>query len=251
MTVQLSAQLAWPDPPWRISGRTLTAWFAIEREVLERALPPGLRCSPTEPTWARLRFYDASFESLAEGPTHPLVPRSGTFREAVIAFPACAGGTSGDATMFMWADSEAYTTWGREIFGWPILRGQVDLEGSLWGPEVTDSSTGGARATMTAGSAAMVGAKLAGRRESGRAGGCWLTPRRTLQRAGLDGERTEVVAARPRLLDPGRAYDCHAEVRLDLDPTHPLHGLRVAAHDVSFVDGFKMIVGEQLEVHTQ
>ena len=32
MTGEPPSQLAWADPPWRISGRTLTAWFEIDRE---------------------------------------------------------------------------------------------------------------------------------------------------------------------------------------------------------------------------
>jgi hypothetical protein len=244
-----SSQLAWPDPPWRISGRTLTAWFEIDRELLERAVPDALRRPATEPSWARLRFYDARFESLADADTHPLVPRSGTFREAVIAFPARAAGSDGDATMFMWADSEAYTTWGREVFGWPVLRGRIDLDGSLWDADLAAGATGSAAASMAAGSAAMVDVTLGDRRDGGRAGGYWVTPRRTLLRAGLDGERHELVAARPRLLDPGAAYDCRATVRLDLEPAHPLHGLDITAGDVFLVDGFSMVVGEQVDVH--
>jgi hypothetical protein len=244
-----SPQLAWPDPPWRISGRTLTAWFEIDRERLERAVPEELRRAAGEPSWARLRFYDARFESLADADPHPLVPRSGTFREAVIAFPARAARTDGDATMFMWADSEAYTTWGREVFGWPILRGRIDLEGSLWNAELVAGATGSAVASMAAGSAVMDGVTLGERRDSGRAGGWWVTPRRTLLRGGLDGERHELVAAQPRLLEAGAAYDCRATVHLDLDPAHPLHGLDAAAGDVFLVDGFSMVVGEQVDVH--
>lgn len=249
MTAGLSAQLAWPDPPWSIGGRTLTAWFAIDPELLSRVLPAELSCPPAEPAWGRLRFYDARFESLADGPTHPLVPRSGTFREAVIAFPACAGPASGDATIFMWADSEAYSTWGREVFGWPILAGRIDLEGSVWGPGLEPGAAGSARARMVAGSAALTDVEVVSERESGQSSGWWLTPRRTLLRAGLDGEQTDVVAVRSRLAEPGTAYECRAEVSFRLDAAHPLHGLAVTAHDVSVVDEFSLVVGEEFEVH--
>lgn len=104
-----SAHLAWCDPPWLITGRTITAWFPVPRAVLGASLPRSLRRAGEE-SWARLRFYDARFEACDALQGAPLAPRTGAFREAVVAFPAASGGHEGDATMFMWADDEPYTT---------------------------------------------------------------------------------------------------------------------------------------------
>lgn len=242
-----SAHIAWCDPPWLITGRSITAWFPVPRSVLEAALPRALRRAGEEP-WARLRFYDARFEVCKPPAGAPLAPRAGAFREAVVAFPAAAGGCEGDATMFMWADDEPYTAWGREVYGWPILRGALTLEGSIWDAQLPSGATGSGHLQAASGSAALEGVELAEPVESTTSGGWWLNPRRRLERAGLDGEHSDIVAACPRILNPGRAYAASGSIRLEFAPGHPLHGLTPAAGRVVLVDGFELVVGGEVTV---
>lgn len=246
--VRGSSQLAWPDAPWRITGRTLTAWFPVPDGVL-RAVVPGYLRSPAEKSWGRLRFYDARFESLDQRPQHPLVPRSGAFREAVVAFSANGAGLEGDSTMFMWADDDVYRTWGREIYGWPILTGTIDLEGSLWQPSLDLSATGSARLHCAAGEAAMVEVVVSGVAEQSPTRPLWwLTPRRRFDGRRLPSDNEEIVAVRPDIAHPGVAYAGQGVVQLDFVAGHPLHGLSVEVDRVVVVDGFELVVPGQIVV---
>jgi hypothetical protein len=242
-----SPHIAWCDPPWTITGRSITAWFPIPRAVLEASLPRHLRRADGD-DWARLRFYDARFEARDADENAHFAPRTGAFREAVVGFPAAVGGLEGDGTMFMWADDEPYTTWGREVYGWPILRGELTLEGSLWDSPLAAGARGSALLTAASGTAAVTDVELGEQIELSTAGGWWITPRRRLERAGLDGERADVVAARPQIVSPGDAYDARGTVRFELASGHPLHGLSPAVDRVVVVDGFELIVGGEVEV---
>ena len=242
-----ATHLAWCDPPWAITGRSITAWFPIPRAVLEASLPAHLRRADRD-DWARLRFYDARFEARAVGEGAPFAPRTGAFREAVVAFPAAAGGLEGDGTMFMWADDEPYTSWGREVYGWPILRGELTLEGSIWDAPLAAGARGSARLDAAHGTAAVTGVELGEQVDLSTAGGWWITPRRRLERAGLGGERADVVAARPQIVSPGRAYDASGTVSFGFKAGHPLHGLAPDVDRVVVVDGFELVVGGEVEV---
>ena len=58
--------------------------------------------------------------------------------------------------MFMWADDEAYTTWGREVFGWPILRGEFTFEGTIWDSPLAAGAPGSAMLQASAGRASLI-----------------------------------------------------------------------------------------------
>jgi acetoacetate decarboxylase len=242
-----SSHIAWCDPPWLITGRSITGWFPVPRTVLEASVPPRLRREGGD-DWARLRFYDARFQACGASEEAHLAPRAGAFREAVVAFAAVAGELEGDGTMFMWADDEAYTTWGREVFGWPILRGGFTFEGTIWDSPLAAGARGSAMLRASAGTAAIGDVRLGEQIDSSTSGGWWITPWRRLERAALDGERTDVVAARPRIVRPGRTYDATGAIRLEFAPGHPLHGLVPQADRVVVVDGFELIVGGDVEI---
>jgi len=243
-----SAHLAWPDPPWRITGRTLTAWFPVPDSVLEGSLPWYLRPVPGEPL-ARLRFYDARFQTRSERIQHPLVSPAGAFREAVVAFPVEAGGLEGDATMFMWADDDAYRSWGREVFGWPVLPGTVELQGTLWDTPIEALARGSARLTAPAGTAVIRDVTIHDRIEpTTTTGGWWLTPRRIHEHVGGVVDREEVVAARPRVIQTGVSCRATGAVEFDFAEGHPLHGLRVRPEKLVVVDGFELLVAADVVV---
>jgi hypothetical protein len=242
-----SAHIAWCDPPWLITGRSITAWFAVPPAVIEASLPPCLRRAGAE-HWARLRFYDARFEARDAGEGTLPALRAGGFREAVVAFNAVAGDLEGDATTFMWADDEPYTTWGREVYGWPILRGELVLEGSIWDSPLATGAGGSGTLRASSGTAALTEVQLGEPTESATAGGWWITPRRRLKRAGLDGEHTDIVAARPQILSPGRAFDATGVIQFEFTSGHPLHGFAPTVDRVVLVDGFELVVGGEVEV---
>ncbi len=76
----------------------------------------------------RARFWDMRHDALRSVG----VGQSGwtTFREAVIAFPVRRGAVTGDYPTYMYADDFAYTAMGREVMGWPVRDGRIEI-----GPE--------------------------------------------------------------------------------------------------------------------
>ena len=93
-------QLAWRDPPWRLSGRVLTAWFDAPWGLMEMAVSPALR-PPAEPAIrARLRFYDLEFEALGFNPAQALAPLRGPSARQRSAFQHKWRGYQGDSIDF-------------------------------------------------------------------------------------------------------------------------------------------------------
>jgi hypothetical protein len=230
-------------------GRRLTAWFAAPWELVESVVPIEIRTERQGTVTARLRFYDIVFEARASCARGVVVSRKGRVREAVVAFPARAGDIEGDATLFMWADSEPYVAWGREVFAWPVVWGNIELSGSVWRSGPLAGATGSATARVSAGSAAVADVVVAHEIERPAASGWWMAPRRTLHRAGLDGETNDIVVVRPRIHEPGIAYAATARISFNFERSHPLHGLGTLTPDlVDLVDGFDIVVGEDVEV---
>src|SRR5581483_5120183 len=88
-------QPAWCDPPWALTGRSITAWFSAPRDVVAGTLSPDL-LPDGDDFRVRFRFYDLTFR--AEGPaaSQPLAPRTGDFREAAFGVPAVCDAITGE-----------------------------------------------------------------------------------------------------------------------------------------------------------
>ena len=71
------------DPPWLMTGRSLTAWFMAPWETIEASLSPDLWPASAESTRIRLRFYDLVYTALSDDRPGVTAPRTGRFREAV------------------------------------------------------------------------------------------------------------------------------------------------------------------------
>jgi hypothetical protein len=215
--------------------------------VAEGVMSPDLLPEPAERLRTRLRFYELTFEALGNNSGQWLAPRNGQFREAVVGFPARFKERSGEVSLFMWTDSDTYLMWAREAFGWPLLRGEITLDGDLWTSRELEGTRGRARLDTGWGSAELFDAQVGERNDTGLTAAWWLTPRRLLRRGGLDGEARELLAVRPTVRDPGVRYSGTGRIALDFAEPHPLAPLADADAELDVVDGFELVVGETVE----
>lgn len=243
-----SPQQAWQDPPWLMTGRSLTAWFDVPWSFMRRSMSPDLLPPEAARARIRLRFYDLAFRSLGVRQAGSLAPREGRFREAVVGLPAVAQGTAGEVSIFMWADAEPYLTWGREVFGWPLLRGQLDLLGPIWDRTPDVDAVGSCLLQSAAGSARLDDIHLTAKTGTGSPSGLWLTPRRTLLAAGLAGETRDVLVVRPDVRRAGVRFAGRCRVTFEFDEPHPLAELGTLDADLDVADGFELVVGGDASV---
>lgn len=241
-----SAVEAWMDPPWLMTGRSLTAWFMVPWQSIEASLSPDLRPAYSESIRIRLRFYDLVYTALSDDRPGVTAPRTGRFREAVFGVPARFRETVGEVSVCMWADGSDYIAWGREVFGWPVLHGSFELEGPFWDGGTAPGTT--AKMNSAAGSVALADVDLTAGTSSGSPAGVWLTPRRRLQRAGLAEDSRDVLVVRPEVRRPGRHSLGSCRVVVDLDPTHPFGSLSAIDADLEGADGFEILVGANVDV---
>jgi hypothetical protein len=238
---------AWADLPREMRGRSLTAWFEAPRAALERVLSPDLLPPPAASVRMRIRFYDLEFCALGGVPADHLAPHSGRVREAVVAVPALAGASQGDATLFMWCDSDAYLLWGREVFGWPLARGELRLAGSLWADELSEGVRGECELSTDCGRVAVLGVQVGRALEGGIPVAGWIAPRRRLEIATGE-EIRDVTITWPRVVDPGVRFAAVGEGRIEFRPPHPLAGIVVDRPDIHVADRFVLMVGESVNV---
>jgi hypothetical protein len=243
-----SVQPAWYDPPWALRGRAATAWFDAPWAVVELAMSPDLLPGPAPSVRTRLRFYDLAFEALGPARGQPLAPREGRFLEGAVGFPARGGGAEGESSLFLWTESDTYLMWAREAFGWPVGLAEIALGGSLWTGAALEGASGNAHLRDRWGSAALLDVRVTARAQEGTPSGSWLTPRRVLHRAGLDGETRELLVVRPVVREPGERYTATGRVRFDFREPHPLHLLGELEAQVEVADGFEIVVGADVEV---
>jgi hypothetical protein len=180
----------------------VTAWFETDFDAVDHLISPsfvsamGHQGVPT-----RLRFYDIAFEP-RDGSPEEKTRNSGTFREAVIAFKGNISGVDGEFSAWMWADDDTYIAWGREIFGWPLVRGQIDINGAIF----NSSSSGQTACSLVTKDFSLhlsIDDEPVEDLSFGPASN-WLTPRRILFPDGQETERRDLNIVRPSVLDPGR-----------------------------------------------
>ncbi len=232
----------WPEPPWRMRGITITAWFVPPRQLVGALLGP-LR-DDSGARWARVRFYDVQFAGRNRNPS---VAADGELREAVVAFPARVGNVRGEVSAFMWTDSDTYLTWGREAFGWPLQRATFELTGGAW---AGSGDTGAACATFAAGTIALdvTGPAPDQDRSSVAGSGTWLTPRVIIPSDPSGPGQVSINAVTPRIVAAGVTRPVQAAVQLSLADGHPLHGLMPRVVRAELHTGFEIVVGESVRV---
>jgi hypothetical protein len=229
---------AWPASPWVMTGRQVTAWLAVTDDVVDYYLHPDLR-PPRAPEHAsRIRFYE-------------LEANGERFREAAFSLPVRAAGIDGEASIALWADSERYQSWAREAFGWPVVQGEMEYAGSLWGKELAAGSQGSASLRAAEAQIELTVRDLA---PADEASGDWLVrrpwlvPRRVVDRGGLAGETREVLRVTPTMNRAGRRLEGSGVLRLDLGQDNPLSEFGQLECPAEVVDDFELCVGDQVEV---
>lgn len=238
---------AWMDPPWLMSGRSMTAWFAVPWMMVEASLSPDLRRSTMESVRIRLRFYDLAYTALSADRPGVIAPRTGRFREAVFGVPARFGEIDGEVSVYMWADSTDYTAWGREVFGWPVLPGSIQLDGGFWSGDSAIGATATAVMKSGSGSVSLVDVAVKSEASRGTPAGTWLTPRRRVQRSGLSSDERSVLIVRPEVRRPGRCFSGTCRVIIDLAEPHPFASLGAFNAELEAADGFEIVVGGDVD----
>ena len=144
--------MAYGPVPWQMIARTLAVWYRLaDPAEAHRHSHPGLRID-ADPV-VRARFWDIRHDAGRAGPPHrrdlphsqevpdpPEVPGPQDtthphdfveLREASVGFPVQFGPDHGDDTVYMFATDPAYTAFGREMMGWPVVHGDVLVEGAM------------------------------------------------------------------------------------------------------------------------
>lgn len=233
--------VAWQDPPWLLSGRSVTAWFAVSSDVARRVVPSELLPEGAPTVQARLRFYELDFRAVS--PSSPIAPTSGHFMEATIGFAAEAAGIRGDISQFMWTDSDAYMAWGREAFGWPLSRGTFELGGELWSGANPLGTSGSCRLLDRFGSSTLVVNRVRDRIAADLPEVKWFIARRTLHWTTRATSVPELLLVRPRFEEPPARYAADGRASIDFNPPHPLHGIEILEAEVEVLDRIRLLVG--------
>ena len=131
--------IAYGPPPWQMRGRTLAMWYRLtDPDEARRHVPASVRMD--DDPIVRARFWDLEHDGLTAAAERDGAWRS--FREAVVAFPASHGAVSGDYATYMYADDFAYTSFGREVMGWPVRDGVIEVDPEPAGGPGADMSVG-------------------------------------------------------------------------------------------------------------
>jgi hypothetical protein len=239
-------QHLWADPPWVLSGTSITAWFEVDAKAVANLVSPAFK-SLTGDTGVitRLRFYDIKFEP-RDGTPEFKKKFGGTFKEAVVAFKGSIADVDGEYGALYWTDDDIYFSWGREIFGWPLIKSDITLKGKVWDASSKDqthcrvqSSDFDLSITMDDDSAV---------EQAIGKGPNWLTPRRVIFPAGNEPDRHDLNIVRPTIIDPGNFYVHQGSVMFDVKTGSMISGLKPLTKPVIHRHAnFKICVGDNVE----
>jgi hypothetical protein len=229
-----------------MSGTSLTAWFETPPAAVTALLSPAfepLVGAAGVPT--RLRFYQVDYQP-RDGGAEFTRRMAGRFREAVIAFKGQIAGHAGEYSAYMWTDCEPYLCWGREIFGWPLVSGSIELTGHLWGGPAGAGTHCQLRTNGFSYALDLDGPAAEDLPGNGPAAS-WLTPRRILFPGGSEPERRDVLLVRPAVLEAGRFTRRAGRVRLDTWANSWIASLAPLGEvDIHALEGFRICVGDDV-----
>ena len=236
----------WADPPWKLSGTSVTAWYHSDIKTVQKIVSPSFIPTPNKDgVITRIRFYQVNFEP-SEGDKQFKEKYSGKFDEAVIAFKGSVAGIEGEYSAFMWTEDDAYMTWGREVFGWPLTRSKIVHTGIHWGDATSSISTSTILGRdfdfkVSVDSSPGVEAPISG-------GAKWLTPRRILFPFNQEPERRDLLVVSPTIIKPGNFYHHQGAVQFNAQPTSIISGLEPLGDCVIHRHtNFEIQVGDRVE----
>ncbi len=117
--------VAYGPPPWHLHGRALSVWFRLQDpSEVRRHVPSTVDIQGEDDPVVRARFWELAHDSGLAGRID-LPPRQ--FREAVVAFPVVHADISGEFLTYMYADDPVYMSFGRELMGWPLRHGDIQI----------------------------------------------------------------------------------------------------------------------------
>lgn len=239
-------QQLWADPPWILSGTSVTAWFEVDSKVVANLVSPSFQslCGK-EGVFTRLRFYDINFEP-RDGSKEYKIQMSGAFKEAVIAFKGSFAQAGGEYSAFMWTDDDTYIGWGREIFGWPLIRNEITLTGHTWNSSSSDDTWCQVKSNDFDLSLTMDDAS--GVEQPIGDGPNWLTPRRVIFPAGIEPDRHDLNIVRPTILEAGKFSVHKGNVSFKVQDKSVISGLNPLTTPVIHRHtNFKICVGDNVE----
>lgn len=239
-------QHLWADPPWILSGTSVTAWFEVSPKVVAGLVSPAFQSiSGNKGVITRLRFYNINFEP-RDGSADYKVQMSGTFKEAVIAFKGSFAGINGEFSAFMWTDDDTYISWGREIFGWPLIKNEITLFGRTWSSSTTDNTLCRVKSKDFDLSLSMDDAS--GVEQPIGDGPNWLTPRRVIFPAGIEPDRHDLNIVLPTILEAGKFSVHNGEVNFKVQENSIIAGLNPLTIPVIHSHAnFKICVGDNVQ----
>jgi len=229
-----------------MSGTSLTAWFETPAAAVVALLSPAFEpLTGAAGVLTRLRFYQVDYQP-RDGGAEFRRRMAGRFREAVIAFKGQIAGHAGEYSAYMWTDCEPYLCWGRENFGWPLVSGDIDLTGDLWGGPAGAGTHCELRTHGFSYALDLDGSAAEDMPGSGPAAS-WLTPRRILFPGGSEPERRDVLLVRPAVLEAGRFTRRAGRVRLDAPAGTWIASLAPLGEvDIQALEGFRICVGDNV-----
>jgi hypothetical protein len=237
----------WAEPPWLMSGTSITAWYESDPIAVAKNVSPSFVPMVGEKgVRTRIRFYDVDFQPTT-GDDAYRIKMSGKFREAVIAFKGSISGIEGEYSAFMWTNHDGYMSWGREIFGWPLMRGSIELAGSHWGEFPSERSISQIQGDGF--HLQIIGNSSLGQEIPIRASSLWLTPRKIIFPAGEEAERRDLLIVRPKIIQAGQLFHHEGEFNFIAAEGSPIAGLGpIGDYVIHRHHGFTILVGHDVEI---
>lgn len=128
-------------PPWHMFGRVFTIWYRLEDPGEARRHIVHPLEVPLDPL-CRARFYDITHDAGMGDDLPTENPEQTHFHEAVIAVEVNYQALRGDYSIHMYADDPTYIAWGREVYGWPLKMGKINMTRPWHDPQPGDKLTG-------------------------------------------------------------------------------------------------------------
>lgn len=215
--------VAYLPPPWRMRGRTLALWFRLEDPDEARRHVPTLLEMDDDPV-VRGRFWDMTYDAVPG--SEPGSRGARRFLEAVVAFPVRYGQVSGDYPSYMYADDWVYIAAGREIQGWNVRGGDVQMTPEPEGGPAAGSTF---RGTLERDNHLIMQATLElsgpSHEDDQSVPPRWLTTKIVTDATGPRAQIGQLLSTGPERIDRRRIWQAHAELRFFPGPTDELHYL--------------------------